>query len=122
VGPVSGFLWLLGGLAYVSAYTVAAGLGARWLARRPYCHKGYSYRKTCQSRSYPDPADCWRSDGDASTVSPSNVAVAGAAALVWPLLLPLVAAWLIATRPGRSRPDTAFIARMEREMRIGGSS
>lgn len=100
-------------LAYAASWTCSTVLSARWLADNyKRCQsKGYT-RSTC--RSYHG-RDCWSADG---VIEPSRFVLAGAASLVWPLLiLPAIAYGISIRKPTRVGLEQE-IARLEREAGI----
>lgn len=112
--------WLIFGL-YVLVWFVSSALLSRSVPRiHKYCHQearnGYAPKWSSSGDCFQyDRAGCWRADPD-RVPTPSEFAQAVGLCLWWPLVLPLLALYRVASRPPTIPRDLdAEIERLERE-------
>lgn len=121
----------------MSGWLIVFGYGLAWLAsavwisrallpRIPgpqYCHgealsgSGHVWSNVTYCHQYCKPG-CWRRDAPSSIPTIGEFAVCSIVCLIWPLIIPPAAAYLIASKQPTKPVSTADeIARLERELR-----
>lgn len=105
---------LAGAIAYLAVTTVVAGFAARWLADHwGLCTKRHDRLKTLCVGCHP--VGCWRATGE---ITPTVLGAGFGVALLWPLSILPLAAYLIAVRRPSPLLADKRIAELERELGI----